>query len=175
MHSKLPFLLGFLPQRISLRTPISLWVPALAAGPWGQRLHWHHPSLPWVMLTTPPTLPPWPGAATCQVTHWPPWPPSHWTWWISCAGLGPLSGLFYRGEIYFPEVSEQENTSWKHAKKEAIHPGNQQDSFLYSLPRFPMSNPPCSPWVKGELSGSKPCLCDELLLARPAQEGPSAL
>lgn len=56
MLSKLPFLLGLLPERISLRTPISPQVPTPAAGAWYQRPPWHHPFLPWVMGTTP-TLP----------------------------------------------------------------------------------------------------------------------
>lgn len=124
----------------------SLWVPALAAGPQDQRPHWIHPSLPWVMLTplalptpargcnlpgyTPATLP----AKSLDLTD---------LMWLP-RGLSQVRSTGERF-ISLKFQGRKRLTSWRHAKKEAIHPGNKQDPFLYSLSCFPMSNPPCSP------------------------------
>lgn len=72
-RSKLPFLLGFLPQRITLKTLISLRVRSCCrpSPTPGSKTSLASPSSPRVMLT-PPTLPPQPGDATCQATSWPP-------------------------------------------------------------------------------------------------------
>ena len=145
----MPFLLGFLPQRISLKTPISLWVPALAAA------RSPHPRIKDLIGITLLSLghltPPYPPASArgCNL-------PSHKLATLTAKSLDlmdlmwlpwGLSQVCSTGKrfISLKFQGRKRLTSWRHAKKEAIHPGNKQDPFLYSLSFFPASKPPCSP------------------------------
>ena len=125
-RSKLPFLLGFLPQRISLKTFISLRVRSCCrpSPTPGSKTSLASPSSPRVLLTPPTSrlsqgmqpAKPQAGHPDSQVTG----PDgSH------VAALGPLRSVLQE-EIYFPEVSGQEKTHFLEACQEGGNPPRKQ-------------------------------------------------
>lgn len=123
------------PRRISPKTPTSLWLPIVAAG--SDILLASPFSSP--CCTATPSLLPYPGSANQQATYGPPWRTtllelkgSH------TAGLGPLSGLFYRREIYFPEVLGQEKTRFLEACQGRRQSTQETNKTLFSIV-FPVS------------------------------------
>lgn len=93
--------------------------------PQDQRPHWHHPPLPGSFdAPLPSRLSQGMQPAKPQAGH----PDSQVIGpdGSHVAALGPLSGLFYGEEIYFPEVSGQEKTHFLEACQEGGNPPRKQ-------------------------------------------------
>lgn len=134
MHWELPLPGGSVPRHLFL-SGCPLWLLArrsdtLLASPFSS------PG-----CTATPSLLPNPGSANQQATYGPPWRTTLLELMGShTAGPGPLSGLFYGREIYFPEVLGQEKTRFLEACQERRQSTQETNKTLFSIV-FPVS--PC--------------------------------